>query len=81
MIAQHPRQVAHRTRVDRGECFTLNDGALVVVRGIRDRQPELSGAANGVGDDVGTRLHTRVLVVLWIGLNTYILNAARPPTS
>ena len=73
VVTLGPGPGAFRTGVaDRHRCG-IDDGDASGVSGTGDRQSDFRGPADGVGDEVASRLHSRVLVRSDDGVVTLIL--------
>ncbi len=68
MITLNPGLRAHWAHIDRVNGDRINNGHIPAIGSPRDHQTQLGGAANGVSDQVSTRLHDKgpCLVRFWI---------------
>lgn len=64
MIPLHPRLPAVRAGVDHRYRGDVDDGDCPGVGGVGDSESDFSGAADGFGDEVASRVQSRVLVRL-----------------
>ena len=79
VVAKLPGLCAVRAGVAHGHRGGVDDGDVSGVGGAGDRQSDLSGTADGVGDEVASsRLHSRVLVRLDGSVVTLILYRPGP---
>ncbi len=69
---------AFRTGVADGHRCGIDDGDVSSIGGTGDRQSDLGGPADGVGHEVATRMHSRVLVRLDESVVTLILYRPGP---
>jgi hypothetical protein len=78
VVPLHPGHRAVRAGVGYVHRVGVDDGESSCVGGIGDRQTEFCGAADGIGDEIASRVHSRVLVRSDEGFETLILYRLGP---
>lgn len=61
MVPATAERSAVRAGVVHGDGYGVDDGHRAGIGGVGDAQPKLCGTADGIGDQIASRLHVKVL--------------------